>query len=305
MDGGNPVKMEFDMLHAVIVDHAVNRTPVARPRKMRKKLQSLHDMAWDVEFKEALVLLNCMGQMMPARTYGNLTQVGAALIERGDQDRLDWLRGVIADYLAPASLTPHGYTTPFAQRDADEIYNAMGETLAPLADIGLPFFLYAGALLGHVRSGKLIEHDDDIDVGIMLGECAPDEVGPMWREVKLELDKRNLLTDESRVTNRPVYKFRSDLGLDIDLFPAWTHEGKFSIYPYAAGDMDLADIMPLTSFGQDPLMFPARPEAFLEHCYGPGWRVPDPLFHLNWKKRKKLFTKLLATDYALAPRDDG
>ena len=179
----------------------------------------------------------------------------------------------------------------------------MGKTLAPLADVGMPFFLYAGALLGHVRSGKLIAHDDDIDVAVMLGECAPDEVGPMWREVKLELDKRNLLTEESRVTDRPVYKFKSDLGLDIDLFPAWTFEGKFSVYPYAAQDMEADDILPLTSFGQDPLMLPANSETFLAHCYGPNWRTPDPLFHLNWKKRKKLFRALMNTNYALEARE--
>jgi len=299
------MKLEFDVMCAEIVDHATNHKRVWRPRKMRKKLMSLYDPTWDIEFKEALILLNCMGQMMPARTYGNLTQVGAALIARGDEARLDWLRGLITDYLHPVSLTPHGYTTPFKNLDSEEIYNRMGQTLAPLADVGLPFFLYAGALLGHVRNGKLIEHDDDIDVAVMLGECTPEEVGPMWREVKLELDLRNLLTEESRVTNRPVYKFKSDMDFEIDLFPAWTHESKFSVFPYAAGDMDDGDIVPLISFGQDPLMFPADSEAFLAHCYGPSWRVPDPLFHLNWKKRKQQFKMLFATDYALAPREEG
>tara|TARA_B110000305_G_scaffold108588_1_gene122199 strand:+ start:8315 stop:8992 length:678 start_codon:yes stop_codon:yes gene_type:complete len=41
-------------------------------------------------------------------------------------------------------------------------------------EIGLFFWLEFGTLLGVVRDGKLIEHDTDIDVGVMLTDYSPE-----------------------------------------------------------------------------------------------------------------------------------
>lgn len=302
MDAGNPLKLEFDVVSAIIMDHATNLTKMARPGKLRKQLRELHDDAWDLEHREMLILLNCMARAVPARTHGNLMRLRKEMVAADDEPRFERLVQLIRAYLHPEFLTPHGYNTTFGQLDSEHIYNSMGRAVTPLAVTGLPIYIFAGALLGHIRNGKLIEHDDDIDVAMMLGDCAPDEVAPLWREVKIELDKLGLLTEESRVASEPVFKMKTDLGIVLDIFPSWTYEGKFSVYPYALDDLDQDAILPLTSFGQDPLMFPAKPEAFLEHCYGPNWRIPDPYFHLNWKKKNRIFKKLLSVNYALEPR---
>lgn len=289
----------FEALHDRIIQMAAARGAVAKPRKLRRKLRKLREGADPLAYREALILLNCMGRLSPSRTRRHLVRLAGDLVAVGDTARLDRLMGLMRDVLHPVALTAHGYNATFAQLDAGLIYRSMGAALAPLAALGLPFYLYAGALLGHVRDGRLIDHDDDLDCAVMLGECAPGAVGVLWREVKVQLAAMDLLTEASTASSEPVFKMKTDLGITVDIFPSWTHEGRFSVYPYALNDMDPAHVLPLTGFGQEPLMFPADPEAFLTQCYGPGWRVPDPFFQIDWPGVERRFASLWATDYAL------
>ncbi len=299
MDGLNLLRADFDTMNAKIRDYAAKSVPVARPRRMRNELAALHDPAWDIEWQEALILLACHCRMQPARTHGRLMKLRDARSERGEQAQFDEYMQLIRNTLHPEFITPHGYTKTFSQMDAAKIFESMGSALKPLEELGQPFFLYAGALLGCIRDGKLIEHDDDIDIGIFLGECSENDVANRWLDYKKELDKRGLIDEQERVNNRPVFKFRSNLGTEIDLFPAWVDNGKFNVYPYSLGDLESEDVFPLCSFGQDPLMLPARPEAMLAQSYGEDWRTPDPFFHVDWKRKKKQFKKLFVVDYDL------
>lgn len=295
----NPLRADFDTMNAKIRDHAANGIPVARPRKMRNQLAALHDPAWAIEWQEALILLACHCRMEPARTHGKLMKLRDTRSERGEQVQFDEYMQLVHSTLHPEFVTPHGYRKTFSQMDAAQIFESMGSALKPLEELGHPFFLYAGALLGHIRNGKLIEHDDDIDIGIFLGEFSENEVANRWLDYKKELGKRGLIDERERVNNRPVFKFRSNLGTDIDLFPAWVENGRFNVFPYSLGDLDSEDVFPLCSFGQEALMLPARPEAVLAQCYGEDWRIPDPFFHVDWKRKIKQFKKLFVVNYDL------
>lgn len=294
------LKTQFDALHATIQNHVKTGTPLARPRKMRKQLLALHDPAWDRDWQKAQILLNCHGRMQPARTHGRLMRLRGAMQADGEQAQFAAFMQVLRDTLHPEFITSHGYVTTFSQMDAERIFNSMGAALSPLSGLHMPFFLFAGALLGHIRDGRLIGHDDDIDVAVMLGECPQDEVAPRWLEVKQQLDARGLIAEADRANDRPVFKFHSDLGSDIDLFPAWSDAGKFSVYPYSLNEISSDVIFPLASFGQDPLKLPAAPEALLVQSYGAEWRIPDPLFHIDWKRKKKQFHMLFDVNYALS-----
>ncbi|WP_324751812.1 hypothetical protein [Roseovarius sp. Pro17] len=299
MNASSALRTSFDALDTVIRDHAMRKIPVARPRRMRNQLAALHDPAWDIEWQEALILLACHCRMQPARTHGKLMMLRDTRIERGEEAAFNEYMQLIRDTLHPEFITSHGYTITFSEMDAAQIFKSMGAALKPLEQLGKPFFLYAGALLGHVRNGKLIEHDDDIDIAIMLGECSEDEVAHRWLDYKNDLNKHGLIDEAEQANNRPVFKFCSDLGTEIDLFPAWTDNGKFSVYPYSLGQIDAADVFPLGTFGQDPLMLPAKPEVMLVQSYGKDWRIPDPLFHIDWKRKKNQFRKLFVADYNL------
>ena len=300
----NSEKAKFDALKAEIFDHAARQDVFARPRQVRNALKALYSPDWEFEWQEALILLSCLCRMQPARTHGKLYMLRSARAERGEETEFDAFMTRVEAALHPDYITPHGYVRTFSEMDAQEIFNSMGAAVAPLAGLGNPVFLYAGALLGHIRSGRLIGHDDDIDVGIMLGECTAAQAAVRWLEFKQRLADEGMIDAEEKARNRPVFKFMSDLRVDIDLFPAWTDQGRFSVYPYSQNEMPENAVFPLASFGQDPLMLPADSEAMLVQSYGEGWRVPDPLFHLDWKRRNKVFQDLFTVNYALETAGD-
>ncbi len=205
----------------------------------------------------------------------------------------------VTDMLKPDFITPHGYNRTFSELDSEAILASMGAIVAPLSELGCPIFLYAGALLGHQREGALIGHDDDIDVGVYLGDLEDQEVPYRWFDYKRALANASLLTEGEKEASGISFKLKTSLPVEVDLFPAWTHQGKISVYPYSFHQLAESTILPLQAFGQDPLMLPAEPEALLAQSYGKNWRVPDPLFHLNWPKKKRLFNVLSQHDYSL------
>lgn len=289
----------FERLRQDIESKVARREIIARPRQVRIQLESMHYPDWDQEWQRTHILLACYCRMKPARTHGKLMVLRDEMRAQGESEEFDKFMALLTDVLQPQFITPHGYTTTFSQIDSDEIYRSLGTTLKPLEALGRPFFLYAGALLGHIRDGRLIDHDDDVDIAIYLGECTKDSIATEWLKYKQALCGAQLLDRTTVDEDRPVFKFHSTLDTDIDLFPAWTEAGKFSVYPYSLDEMDAADVFPVSSFGQDPVGLPARPEVMLAQSYGDNWRMPDPLFHLDWKRKKAQFKVLFSANYAL------
>jgi len=245
--------------------------------------------------KKRTFCLSCCCKLKPARMMLLRNSIQA----QGKGDEFATFADEIDALLSPLSLTPHGFSTTFSGMDSDRILKSLGDTLRPLEALGRPFFLHSGALLGYIRDGRLIDYDDDVDIGIYLGNCARTDVAKEWLGYKYALANAKLLDPKTLDEDRPVYKFHSSLGIDIDIFPAWSENGKFSIYPNSFYQMQDSDVFPLASFGQDPLRLPAKPEVMLEQSYGKGWKIPDPLFHLDWKRKKKKFKMLFDVNYAL------
>ena len=299
MDGANPLREKFDSTKAAVDLHFTSGDPILRPRRMFKVLDSVRDVEWDLEWQETMILACCLCQRRAASTHGSLLMLRTARETRNELPIFEEFMEKITKILYPKFITPHGYTRTFSQMDAVSIFNSMGKAVAPLSALNKPIFLYAGALLGYVRSGAMIGHDDDVDVGIYLGECTAIEAAEKWFEYKQAINLLGLIDADERASNRPVFKLQSDLQIDIDLFPAWIEKDRFSVYPYSSSHMAKEDILPMVHFSQDPIMMVANTKALLEQSYGESWRVPDPLFHLDWKRKNKGFKPLLAKNYVI------
>lgn len=208
---------------------------------------------------------------------------------------------LVTDLLHPDFITPHGYTRTFERLDKTAILANLDTAIEPLSALGRPLFLYAGALLGYVRSGELIGHDDDIDIAVFLGECAAAEAPLRWLTYKRRLAAADLLDADAAASNTPIFKLKTQLPVDVDVFPAWTTRGRFTVYPYSFAEIDTDRIFPLRPFTGGSLMLPAEPEALLAQSYGETWRTPDPLFHFNWTAKKRVFHDLVEADYSLTP----
>ncbi len=289
----------FFALRDEFFSHAKSGEPVERPRRKLMRLRDLHHDDWDMEFEETQILFYCLRRAKPARAHGLLSRLKVDCEKRGEQARFASFFEIIKDVLHPEFITPHGYCTTFSQRPAAEIFAALDENLAPLFSADTPVILYAGALLGYVRDGALIGHDDDIDVAIHLGDHPLEDIAPLWHAYKKRLKALGLLDEKSVDDPGVAIKLVNKLGIDVDLFPSWTSNDRFSVYPYSLDALARDAIFPLKPFLQTRIMLPNDPEAMLVQSYGQGWKVPDPLFHFDWPDAKRRFGPLCAFDFTV------
>jgi hypothetical protein len=147
---------------------------------------------------------------------------------------------------------------------------------------GTPLFVLYGTLLGCHRSGALIPGDDDFDVGFVSRERDPRAVKRETMDLMLELVRAGYTVSFNR--SGRLFRLHGDeratYGIHLDVHPVWfDHDGAW-VHNQAHFPATVDDFLPpgeIELAGRRVLM-PRRPEPFLEHNYGPGWRVPDPGF---------------------------
>ena len=141
-----------------------------------------------------------------------------------------------------------------------------------------PFVCY-GTLLGLVRDGRLIPHDDDADLAYLSAHEHPADVARESRAIERALRARGHSVLRHSGGHLQV-RFDLDGALDhyIDVFTAFRAEGRTYLC-FQVGDdaLDLSRLGTLTALGRE-FPVPVEAEALLAATYGPGWRVPDPSF---------------------------
>ena len=159
-------------------------------------------------------------------------------------------------------------------------------------ECGVEPFMSFGALLGAVRSGRLIGHDVDIDIGYFSETRYP--VDMILEGMRIE---RVLRTHGWRVIRDNaafIQVFAPSVGgvaRNVDIFTSWVDvDGNL----YQANDITTRgsrdDVVPLSEVELEGRMVPAprNTELFLQAAYGPSWRVPDPTFSygFNYERRR-------------------
>jgi hypothetical protein len=220
----------------------------------------------------------------PTEAVRITASTGPRVLLRTSGDLANWTKwtngkGGLMDRLREgAVLSSHGELSPVG-KDASiagwlVTYQEVRQAMA--RHFGRPVFLYYGSMLGAVREGRVIGHDDDLDVAFLAR-------GTTAEEVKAELAAaiRMLLglgPGYLIQTLSGFFKLRTPEGGTIDVFAAW-HDGErlWSAWTTCL-DCDpgiLAEMREIDFHGATVLV-PKRAEDFLALKYGPGWRVPDP-----------------------------
>jgi|GEM_PF-982231 len=146
-----------------------------------------------------------------------------------------------------------------------------------LDSLGISFWLTDGTLLGYFREGDFIEHDRDVDLGLMI-ESYSEDIVPAFRErgfeVKYVLGEKKRGLELSFVRNR----------VNVDLFffyregdRIW-HAGwegidkgrKRNLIKYYYEPFDLREI----EFYGARFNVPADTLKYVETKYGESWRTP-------------------------------
>ncbi|RZI96065.1 MAG: hypothetical protein EOO67_01235 [Microbacterium sp.] len=146
---------------------------------------------------------------------------------------------------------------------------------------GHPVVVAYGTLLGLVREGAFLGHDDDFDACYVSSHTNGETVAFELQRIAFELINAGLFV-KCHTTALHIYD-REDRSARIDLFHLFfDSEGNLQA-PFGVSS---ADGLTRSSWGSPKeakisghsVMVPENPEAVVEHFYGPTWRVPDPGF---------------------------
>lgn len=296
---------DFDAYRDELMEAIRSGRKLRRPFAIQPRLDAVFSPAWEADWLKLTVFYNCAVRARPARTYAQLIRLRDICSQKGRDEQFEAFFSDLNAFMYPEALTFHGYSNTFAAQDTQSMARSVGDILRPLEALGYPFFLYAGALLGLVRDGTYIAHDDDIDLAVFLGECTDEDAAAKWQDYKVALCAAGLAEYGETSNNPAVFKVVNELNITVDLFPAWTTSGKFSVYPYSFHAMAAEDVLPLKTdvqktqgmFGDYEILLPADPEKLLVSSYGANWRVPDPLFRFNWRRAQKKFNAICTQPY--------
>jgi hypothetical protein len=262
-------------------------------KEYRKELETLIRRPLSIEWLEAQILMSAIAQIRPARTLGHLGKLRDRRQAQGQLDAFNAFEDLLRDYLHPLQLTNHSYQKPtFANLDHAPVWQAVKDHCAALRELGYEAFLNSGTLLGIVRDGALIAHDDDVDLAVILKATNAKDAAQEWQDLITTLNARDLVQPDGK-TDPGICKLRAAGQTEIDLFPAWQQSGRFFVYPYSNGAVTKKSVFPLQSCALTGQAIPAEPEKVLEQNYGAGWRDPDPLFKFPWRAAQDQFAPFL------------
>lgn len=259
----------------------------------RQELETLIRRPLCVEWLEAQILVSVIARVRPSRTMGYLAKLRDRRIADNDIAAFDTFEGLIRDYLYPDILTNHAYgAVTFAEVDHAPVWQAVARHCTALKGLGYEAFLNSGTLLGIIREGGLIPHDDDVDLAVILKANSADAAAAEWSVLKKTLAAEGLLAIGDQ-DDPAICKLRFDGKTEIDLFPAWQQNGRFFVYPYSHGAVPCEAVFPLQACTVTGQPLPAHPEEVLTQNYGAGWLTPDPLFKFPWQKARAAFAPFL------------
>jgi SAM-dependent methyltransferase len=205
-------------------------------------------------------------------------------------------------------LNKHGFPCVFFKdRKADFFPYALGLVREAgdllKAKFGIDLMPMYGTLLGIVRDGELIPHDDDFDMCYVSRQTTDHGI------CQEALDIMECLREAGYKVNKAAFGFFQVYVKDIyfDIFVGWVRDDQFRLYWGVPDGLPILEIEPLEPIDMYGVSFPAprNRELILSTIYGSGWRSPDPSFtytsqvvyHPNFSFLTKGWPKQTGTAY--------
>lgn len=166
--------------------------------------------------------------------------------------------------------------------EKEKFLAALDRVVSILAGQGIDAMVGYGTLLGAVRSGTFLPHDDDVDLIIFDGSCSQEQA---------QLGKARIIealrAHGADARDSGYWHLHAVVdGVVVDLFPAW-REGDDMFMPMEQLKLRAVParhVLPVGRISLYDRVYPApsNPEAFLADRYGEGWNVPDPYYEWPW-----------------------
>lgn len=160
-----------------------------------------------------------------------------------------------------------------------QLMAATHKLLDDLDALGYTVAVTGGTLLGAVREGRILAHDDDVDLLVYLGEVAPPDVS--IASYGLERSIRSLGHEVIRHSDAHLQVLFGEA--HVDLFLGFHAHGEYNQPIAVRGAFPRDSLLPLNEQRLDGVAVPsvADAEGWLALCYGATWRTPDPAFRFS------------------------
>lgn len=191
--------------------------------------------------------------------------------------------------IGPFMLTRHGLRhAGMLRADPGRYERHLSEVVAILESLGREPMAAYGTLLGAVREGAFLAHDDDVDVLYLATGSSRDEVvATDLPRVAAAMQARGFEVEMLLPNNLNMHVKDPRSGAVVDAFPCWQQGGRMQLHMEGmqVRGLDVELFLPRSTvmLGDASLPAPARAEEFLEARYGAGWRIADPYFEWPWK----------------------
>lgn len=208
------------------------------------------------------------------------------------------------------SRTKHGYRQTFRFKDKPAFASGIQVVSQTVNDAGFANVPFYGTLLGFLREGSLIDHDDDGDLLMLNDASSKDEMIEYRNELlawlEANTDWRIYRGEGLPGMNMAVGFEHQDEWVHCDLFPTWVeddqrmvlHEGRGGFVPLPAELFDTSRSLPIE--GTD-FQIPEKSEDLMELVYG-DWRKPYRGYMLGF--RYQVLAKQMASAAGDKPTED-